>query len=134
MKNKKIFTVIVAGGLVFGISTAFAAKQPSDQSGQDPSTQSSQEKSTQVTPPSTGGLNEPSGAAAAAPFDKEKFVKESAQGALAEVNVGQLATQKAQDPAIKEFAQKLVTDHSGLVYFTNAWTANVQGDGLGSSA
>lgn len=41
-----------------------------------------------------------------------KFAKEAAMGGQAEVQLGQLATQKAQDPEVKEFGQKMVDDHT----------------------
>jgi putative membrane protein len=41
-----------------------------------------------------------------------KFVMEAAMGGKAEVELGQLATQKAQDPQVKQFGQQMVQDHS----------------------
>jgi putative membrane protein len=40
------------------------------------------------------------------------FVHEAAQAGLAEVNMGNLAMQNAQDQNVKPFAQKLVSDHT----------------------
>lgn len=40
------------------------------------------------------------------------FVKEAAQGGMAEVELGQLAVQRAQDPDIKQFAQRMIDDHA----------------------
>jgi putative membrane protein len=40
------------------------------------------------------------------------FMKEAAQGGMAEVNLGQLAAQNASDPDVKAFGQRMVTDHS----------------------
>jgi putative membrane protein len=41
----------------------------------------------------------------------ESFAKDAAQGGMAEVKLGQLASQKASDPEIKKFGQMMVTDH-----------------------
>lgn len=42
------------------------------------------------------------------------FVKKAAEGGLAEVRLGQLAQQKSNSPDVKEFAQKMVNDHTQL--------------------
>jgi putative membrane protein len=39
------------------------------------------------------------------------FMKDAAQGGMAEVNLGQLAAQNASDPDVKAFGQRMVTDH-----------------------
>ena len=40
------------------------------------------------------------------------FAMKAAQGGMAEVKLGQLAAEKASDPDVKAFAQKMVDDHS----------------------
>ena len=40
------------------------------------------------------------------------FMMKAAQGGMAEVELGQLAAQKAQNADVKKFAQKMVEDHS----------------------
>ncbi len=41
-----------------------------------------------------------------------KFAMEAAQGGLAEVELAKVAEDKASDPQVKQFAEKMVTDHS----------------------
>jgi putative membrane protein len=40
------------------------------------------------------------------------FAIKAAQGGMAEVQMGQLATQKASDPDVKKFGQQMVDDHT----------------------
>jgi putative membrane protein len=41
-----------------------------------------------------------------------KFMEKAAQGGIAEVQLGKLATEKANDDAVKQFGQRMVDDHS----------------------
>jgi len=51
-------------------------------------------------------------ALAATPAPDKSFAMKAAQGGLAEVQDGQLAAQKATSPLVKQFGQRMVTDHS----------------------
>jgi putative membrane protein len=42
------------------------------------------------------------------------FVREAASGNLMEIQLGQLAQNKASNPAVKQFAQRMVADHNNL--------------------
>jgi putative membrane protein len=46
-------------------------------------------------------------------FD-HKFVKNAAEGGMAQVKFGELAAQKATNPEVKAFGQKMVDDHTAL--------------------
>ena len=53
------------------------------------------------------------GAAVAANTAKDHdFAIKAAQGGKAEVDMGQLAASRASDPKVKEFGQKMATDHA----------------------
>jgi putative membrane protein len=52
------------------------------------------------------------GAMAAVSSAEKTFATEAAQGGLAEVEMGQLALQKGTSPQVKQFAQRMVTDHT----------------------
>jgi len=47
------------------------------------------------------------------PADSE-FMSKAAQGGMAEVSLGQMASSKAADPAVKAFGDRMVTDHTRL--------------------
>ena len=43
--------------------------------------------------------------------EEQKFVKEAIRGGMVEVRMGQLAMERAQNPQVKQFGQRLVDDH-----------------------
>ncbi|ABF40072.1 outer membrane protein [Candidatus Koribacter versatilis Ellin345] len=56
--------------------------------------------------------SKPSASSSASPKADHAFVMKAAQGGLAEVQLGQLAAQKASNPDVKAFGQKMVDDHT----------------------
>jgi putative membrane protein len=50
--------------------------------------------------------------AASADSPDSSFLKSAAQGGMSEVELGQLAQQKASNPAVKEFGAMMIKDHS----------------------
>ncbi|MEP6571977.1 MAG: DUF4142 domain-containing protein [Gemmatimonadota bacterium] len=62
-----------------------------------------------VTPPAR--TPSPSGAAGLSAADRQ-FVETAGNGGLAEVVLGCLAKQRATNPQVKEFAQRMIDDHS----------------------
>ena len=43
------------------------------------------------------------------------FIKDATEGSLAEVNFAKLALQKSQDPNVRKFAERMITDHEKLI-------------------
>jgi putative membrane protein len=66
-----------------------------------------------VTAGMTAGLLLAASTAFAVPSQADKtFAMKAAQGGLAEVQDGQLASLRAVSPQVKQFGQRMVTDHS----------------------
>ena len=45
-------------------------------------------------------------------YSNEGFIRNAAEGNMAEVKLGQLAQEKAQSPEVKKFAERMVNDHT----------------------
>lgn len=82
-----------------GVMTLGASAQTGMQSGQD-----SQEP--------THSMSNTKTSAAGTTMSDETFMKKAAAGGLAEVELGQLAEQKASSDQVKQFGKRMVDDHS----------------------
>lgn len=54
-------------------------------------------------------------ALAAGQADEQTFVKEAVEGNLAEVRLGELALQRAEDPEVRKFGETLRQDHTAAL-------------------
>ena len=61
--------------------------------------------------PAGGSMASGASTASLSPADK-KFVMKAASSGMAEVQAAQLAQQKSQDQSVKDFAAKMITDHT----------------------
>lgn len=66
------------------------------------------------------------GAAAFADSPDASFMKSAAEGGMSEVELGQLAQQKASNPAVKDFGAMMVKDHTAANAKLKALAASEQ--------
>ncbi len=86
--------------------SAFACKKSENQVADTGTT-------TVVTSTDTAATTSTTGTNTASLSDKDKeFVTKAAQGGMAEVSLGQMAAAKATNNDVKEFGNRMVTDHS----------------------
>lgn len=97
MFRSKAITLVICGAGAFGVAA------------------SAQYRPTQTPAPNNPNpnLSQPDQASSQQETDKE-FIHKAAEGGMMEVQLGQLAADKATDPDVKAFGQKMVTDHSAL--------------------
>jgi putative membrane protein len=122
---KRSLTRIAAAAAIAGLTSLPAAAQSSgsgatDQQGSQPGSHvqpggSGQEHG--ATPDKPGGhgavsAGQPDAKSTTAKGDDRTFLAQAAAGGMAEVQFGKLASQKASDPEVKQFAQKMVEDHT----------------------
>jgi len=128
MKNMKFPALFVAAALYVCPVWALAADQNRGASDSGASASSSARDSagsaaSSARDTAAGAANDASAQAASARqgatagaqgqlTEDQAFVRGAASGGMMEVQAGKLALQKAQKPEIKEFAQKLIDDHT----------------------
>jgi putative membrane protein len=93
--------VLLCGSMAFGQ----AGQQPSGAAGQTPGQSNPSTIDSQVNAINAQGQN--------TAMDK-MFVKKALQGGMAEVQLGQLTLQKSNNDQVKQFAQKMIDDHTKL--------------------
>src|ERR1700675_2397646 len=100
--------IALAGAALLTVPSAIAQMaHPSS-----PSSQTSPTQQQGVSPMDQANANQdPNGASQMA--DKA-FVRNALEGGMAEVQLGQLALQKSSNDDVKQFAQKMIDDHTKL--------------------
>ncbi len=101
MKTLNFILATAASLLLMFSMSALAQTSGSSTTSSDQSSMGSSSKSSH-----SSGMSAKSGGA------DEMFVKKAAQGSKAEVELGQLALQKASSDDVKKFAQRMVDDHT----------------------
>jgi putative membrane protein len=106
--------VIVAGAALLSISAAIAQMSPGgQQQPTSPSQQTMPGSRPEMSPlDQTTSANQQQNDTAQM-MDKD-FVRKALQGGMAEVQMAQLALQKSNNDDVKQFAQKMVDDHTKL--------------------
>ena len=107
MRNR--FLSLVAAGALLCATGAFAqADQSSAPGTQDQSatatTQTAKQKANDT-------MNSSAASSSQLSAQDKAFMKKAAHGGIAEVQIGQMVADKAQEQQVKDFAQKMVTDH-----------------------
>jgi len=109
MSNFKILTAALSALALSLFSGCTPATQQNQNTSQAPSSTAQPMQATENPSPSVSPT--PSGQNNLSAVDK-KFMTEAAQGGLAEVQLGQLASQRATSDAVKQFGQRMVQDHT----------------------
>lgn len=105
MKHRILLNFVCAGALAIG--TQAFAQAPGGGGAQSQSTMQNQTQR-----PGMNGPTDNSTTQTQERIDDKKFVKDAAEGGLTEVELGKLALQKSSSDDVKQFAQKMVDDHS----------------------
>lgn len=108
MSRSRMCKFIAQAGSVLALSCGLAFAQM-QQPGSNPTPQPS---SPTAGAPPIGASNMPD--QATNQMADRDFVKEALQGGMAEVQMGNLALQKSNNDQVKQFAQKMVDDHTKM--------------------
>ena len=108
--------IALAGAALLTVSSATAQMTPGSMPQQQtPTTPQTNPAGTQpgMSPMDQPATNNQDPNSPAAMMDKA-FVRKALEGGMAEVQIGQLALQKSNNADVKQFAQKMVDDHTRL--------------------
>jgi putative membrane protein len=101
-------TIALAAGLLLCGSVGFAQMAPNAGGAAGQNTGQNAGRNPSMDP-QMNGMQGPG----QSPTDK-MFVKKAMQGSMAEVQLGQLTLQKSQNEQVKQFAQRMIDDHTKL--------------------
>ncbi len=107
MRNR-VFALAASGLLLFG--TCALAQDAS--SGSSQTAKHSKKTSGAGATSATSGTSSRQSGSASVPAADKAFMMKAAQGGLAEVQLGQMAADKAQNADVKAFGQRMVDDHT----------------------
>ncbi|CAN5434961.1 hypothetical protein BH10ACI4_BH10ACI4_19670 [soil metagenome] len=112
--KKQTIRIALIGAAVTLCPLGLYAQTPDPMS--SPASQTTPNMPQQQQPAATSMQDSSGGMGNAAETMREKmFLRKAAAGGMAEVQLGQLATEKAQADDVKAFGQKMVTDHTALI-------------------
>jgi putative membrane protein len=109
-------SVLLCGAPVLAQSTGSGASQSNSTTSGSGSMSGSSAGSMQGTQRSTGmqGGSGMSGESGKVSSSDKSFMKEAMEGDMAEIKLAQLAQQKASSDQVKQFAQRMIDDHTKL--------------------
>lgn len=119
MQLKRIaYTLCFSAGTVLLSGVVALAQMPGSPQQQQPTMPGQQpmpgQPTTNPANPGMGPGTYPGTAPTGQEFAEKAFVSEALEGGDAEVQLGQLAEQKAQSNDVKQFGQKMVADHTQM--------------------
>ena len=100
----------LSGAALFTCVTALALMNP----GSTPPTQQPTNPATNSRMNSADEMQQQQQGSASSVMQDKEFVRKALEGGMAEVQLGQLAAEKGTSDDVKQFGQKMVTDHTKL--------------------